>query len=180
MRRIRGGVEATLYLDVLGKIEANRVVVCVNSLSRLAANFDVVIMDEMDMILSNMNSDVMARKKMVFLALEGVTRRAKIVLGMDANIGSPRVMQWLHMVRPDAALHTIRNRGVYPGERKATIKYVLATTRFQKDPYGPAIAETLKSLARGEHVIVSPFSLSFDPSRCRTKNDQVPCPTRCH
>eukprot|EP00243_Klebsormidium_subtile_P002000 TRINITY_DN1378_c0_g1_i8.p2 TRINITY_DN1378_c0_g1~~TRINITY_DN1378_c0_g1_i8.p2 ORF type:complete len:353 (+),score=87.17 TRINITY_DN1378_c0_g1_i8:749-1807(+) len=118
-------------------------------------------MDEMDMILSNMNSDVMARKKMVFLALEGATRNAKVVLGMDANIGSPRVMQWLHMVRPDAALHAIRNRGVYPGERKATIKYIPATARFQKDPYGPAIAETMESLQRGEHVIAPSSSKTY-------------------
>jgi hypothetical protein len=158
------------------------VVCCINSLPRLVAIFDVVIMDEMDMILSNMNSDVMAQKKMVFLALEGATRHGKIVLGMDANIGSPRVMQWLHMVRPDAGLHAIRNRGVYPGERKATIKYIPGTTRFQKDPYGPAIAGTLEYLARGEHVIVSPFSHPSDPPPPRLRQDQkrTTCPAPCH
>lgn len=174
----RRGIEVTLYSDVLGKIAAQRVVCCINSLPRLDASFDVVIMDEMDMILSNMNSDVMARKKMVFLALEGATKHAKIVLGMDANIGSPRVMQWLYMVRPDAALHAIRNRGVYPGEKKATIKYIPSTMRFQANPYGPAIAETMESLDRGEKVIVSPFlqlstqKKTFDKPTQSTKNER--------
>jgi hypothetical protein len=153
----RRGIEVPLYLDLPGKITADKVVCCINSLPRLDASFDIVIMDEMDMTLSNMNSDVMKRKKMVFLALEGAIKHAKIVLGMDANIGSPRVMQWLYMVRPDAALHAIRNRGVYPGERKATIKYIPSTMHFQADPYGPAIAETMESLDRGEKVIVSRF-----------------------
>lgn len=57
-----------LYSNMEGAIEDKRVVVCINSVPRLSScDKDIVYMDEIDMTLSNMNSDVMRERRMVFM-----------------------------------------------------------------------------------------------------------------
>jgi hypothetical protein len=137
-----------------GPIEATRVVCCINSIHRVRARMDVVGMDEMDMVLTNLNSEVMAKRRLVLSCLEADVASAKVIMGMDANINRARVMEYLYMVRPSAELYTIRNRGLYPASRHAEIRLF---------PSGSSLAacvdtvaqDVLLRVARGTKVVVS-------------------------
>lgn len=92
---VDAGVEdVVLYLEAPpGPINASRVVVCLNSIHRVRASMDVVAMDEMDMVFTNVNSEVMQQRGLVLSCLEAAVPWAKVVIGMDANIDSARVME---------------------------------------------------------------------------------------
>jgi hypothetical protein len=121
---IDAGVEGVVFYQdpPPGPIEATRVVCCINSIHRVRAGMDVVGMDEMDMVLTNLNSEVMKKRGQVLSCLEADVGSARVVIGMDANINCARVMEYLYMVRPSAELYTIRNRGLYPALRCAEIR----------------------------------------------------------
>jgi hypothetical protein len=144
-----------LYLEApQGPIAASRAVICINSIHRVRAKMDVVGMDEMDMVLTNLNSEVMSQRGRVLSCLEAAVARAKVVIGMDANIDCARVMEYLFMVRPDAVLHTIRNRGLFPAERQVTIR-IFPPESGLLDCIGAAVRDVLDRVARGTEVVVS-------------------------
>lgn len=94
---VEAGVEGVvLYLEAPpGPIAASRAVICINSIHRVRAKMDVVGMDEMDIVLINLNSEVMSQRGRVLSCLEAAMARAKVVIGMDANIDCARVMEYL-------------------------------------------------------------------------------------
>ncbi|GAQ85304.1 hypothetical protein KFL_002280190 [Klebsormidium nitens] len=96
---VEAGVEdVVLYLEAPpGPINAPRVVCCINSIHRVQSRMDVVGMDEMDMVLTNLNSEVMSQRGRVLACLEAFVAGAKVVIGMDANIDCKRVMEYLFM-----------------------------------------------------------------------------------
>jgi hypothetical protein len=154
---VNAGIEGVvLYQEAPpGKIEAARVVCCINSIHRVRAGMDIVGMDEMDMVLTNLNSEVMSRRKQVLSCLEADVASARVVIGMDANIDCARVMEYLFMVRPDAALYTIRNTGLYPASRRATIR-IFPPESSMLACVDTAARDVLSRVARGVKVVVSP------------------------
>ncbi|GAQ83182.1 hypothetical protein KFL_001380250 [Klebsormidium nitens] len=156
-----GVQDVVLYQEApRGPITASRVVCCINSIHRVRASMDLVSMDEMDMVLSNLNSEVMQQRGRVLSCLEGLVERAKVVIGMDANIDCARVMEYLFMVRPDGGLHTIRNTGLYPAERRATIRIFPPESGLLKC-IGAAVQDVLHRVARGTKVVCPSTSKRF-------------------
>jgi hypothetical protein len=150
-----GLTDFVLYSDVEGAIEDRRVVVCINSVPRLASpDKDIVYMDEIDMTLSNLNSDVMRDRRFVFMDLHTMIQAARVVIGLDANVDSARVLEWLQALRPEAAMHAIRNSGVRPSERTATI-WPLPPGSKLADRFAPVIGQILENVDAGENIWVS-------------------------
>ncbi|GAQ92904.1 hypothetical protein KFL_011930020, partial [Klebsormidium nitens] len=159
---VDAGVQGVvLYLEAPpGPITASRAVVCINSIHRVRAKMDVVALDEMDMVLTNLNSEVMSQRGRVLSCLEAAVAGAKVVIGMDANIDCARVMEYLFMARPDGVLHTIRNRGLYPAKRQATIR-IFPPGSGLLDCIGAAVRDVLDRVARGTKVVCPSTSKRF-------------------
>ncbi|GAQ83650.1 hypothetical protein KFL_001560170 [Klebsormidium nitens] len=143
-----------------GPINNPRVVCCINSIHRVQFKMDIVGMDEMDMVLTNLNSEVMSQRGRVLSCLEAFVAGAKVVIGMDANIDCARVMEYLFMARPDAVLQTIRNRGLYPAARRATIR-VFSQASGSLECIGTAVQDVLDRVARGTKVVCPSTSKRF-------------------
>ncbi|GAQ92548.1 hypothetical protein KFL_010460010 [Klebsormidium nitens] len=105
---VDAGVEGVvLYLEAPpGPITASRVVICINSIHRVRVRMDVVAMDEMNMVLTNLNSEVMSQRGRVLSCLEAAVAGSKVIIGMDADIDCARVMEYLFMARPDGCPST--------------------------------------------------------------------------
>ncbi|GAQ86807.1 hypothetical protein KFL_003120135 [Klebsormidium nitens] len=156
-----GLTDFVLYSDVEGPIKDRRVVVCINSVPRLSSlRKDIVYMDEIDMTLSNLNSDVMKDRRMVFMALHALVEEARVVVGLDANVDSARVLEWVQSIRPEAAMHAIRNSGVRPSKRTVTIR-PLPFGFKGGDRFAPVIDWILEKVDAGENVWVASASRSF-------------------
>jgi hypothetical protein len=128
---------------------------CINFVPRLSSlDKDIVYMDEIDMTLSNLNSDVMRDRRSVFMALHAMIRAARIVVGLDANVDSPRVTEWLQAVRPNALMHAIRNTGIRASERTATI-WPMPSSGKLADRFAPIINQIIDEVEAGQNIWVS-------------------------
>ncbi|GAQ93666.1 hypothetical protein KFL_017830010, partial [Klebsormidium nitens] len=96
----------------------------------------------------------------VLSCLEAAVGGSKVVIGMDVNIDCARVMEYLFMVRPDAVLHTIRNTGLYPAERHATIR-IFPLGSGLLDCIDAAVRDVLDRVARGTKVVCPSTSKRF-------------------
>jgi hypothetical protein len=145
------------YLDAPGgDIKQPRVISCINSLHRVRSSPAIVMVNEVDMVLANCNSDVMTNRKQVFMAAKRFMGNARVLIAMDAHIDCSRVLEWFYMVRPDSELYPIRNAGVHPSQlgRTATI-WRLPKLKKIELTCAPAVARTLELLKSGKKVGVS-------------------------
>ncbi|GAQ86638.1 hypothetical protein KFL_003010140 [Klebsormidium nitens] len=156
-----------------GPINAPRVVCCINSIHRVQFKMDVLIIDEMDMVLANLNSEVMTQRGRVLSCLEALVAGARVVIGLDANIDSARVLEYLFMARPDADLHAIRNRGLYPASRHATIR-VFPVGSGLRECIGTAVRDVLDRVARGTKVVCPSTCKRFVKQLEQDFNDREP------
>lgn len=152
-----GMSDFVLYSDVEGPIEDKRVVVCINSMPRLSScDKDIVYMDEIDMTLSNMNSDVMQNRRMVFMTLHAVVQEARIV---KSGVGCKRRQSTRARVAsndpPTASIHAIRNSGVRASERTATIWPMPSSGRLRQERFAPIITQILDEVDVGLNIWVS-------------------------
>jgi hypothetical protein len=145
-----------LYSEVEGSIEDRQVVVCINSVPRLSSfDKDIVYMDEIDMTLSNLSSDVIRDRRMVFMGLHEIVETARIVVGLEANVDSAHVVKWLEAICPAASIYAIKNTGVRLSERTATIKLPLPPATKLKDRFAPIVNQILANVEAGENIWVS-------------------------
>ncbi|GAQ92824.1 hypothetical protein KFL_011570020 [Klebsormidium nitens] len=78
-------------------------------------------------------------------------RVARIVVGLDANVDSPRVTEWLQAVRPNTLIHAIWNTGARESERTATIWPMPSSGKLEAR-FAPIINQILDEVEAGQNI----------------------------
>ena len=95
--------------------QISRLVICVNSLPKLALtgqqfrHFDLIIIDEIEQVLAHLNGDTFkgVQAFLVYTVLGGYMKKADCVVAMDAHAGQFRGIGWqncAHRLLPSSIL----------------------------------------------------------------------------
>jgi Origin of replication binding protein/T5orf172 domain len=161
----------TLYMDEKKsgihktKIERNRLVICVNSLTRLddksvSDMYDLLIIDEAKSVNQSMfQPSNMMNHQIVGPKLEALIKRTAQVVLIDANMSNLQMVlwvEWMKLTRPSVGtsgmVTWIRNTHVRTTNREAEVVYVDGNVADAKSHMCESILEVLE---RGEHVCLA-------------------------
>ena len=100
-----------------------KVIVCFDSLARFQGRkYDVVILDEIDSVLSHASSDLMKVRRGIAQSVFGfMVQKASLVINADAYLDNERVISSMKLLRKDSDHYAIRNRFIRETNRKAYI-----------------------------------------------------------
>ena len=100
-----------------------KVIVCFDSLARFQGRkYDIVILDEIDSVLSHASSDLMRARRSIAQSVFGfMVKKASLVINADAYLDNERVISSMKLLRKDSDHYAIRNSFIRETNRKAYI-----------------------------------------------------------